>query len=634
MNWNKGDGIVKRHGIPVILRTALAALLILSAVSCAYFNTLYNANKLFDEAEEMRKRGGSQDRSVREKYGEVVKKCTQVVVNHPNSRWVDDAMFLMGMALVRQGELDKGIRKFIEITTNFPESNHVPPSIYWLAQAYYEKKDYNQALVYADKFLTDFPEHDLRYEVMSLAGDIHRELEEYEEALNYYAGITEGGPRDFANKAILKSAELFFANEQWEEAAANYEKLLRKGLSWQERYDISLALGMCYTKTGRCGEAKDIYQDLFDNTTTTNEKPPVLLGTASAYVCEDSLERAIEVYDDVVKKYPKSTFSAEAYYRMGVIFHERIDSLTAAQTAFSRVSTEDANSEFASVALQKSNSIKRLIELQESAGKEESLERVAEKKFLAAEIQLTHLNETELALGNYRAVIDSFPKTSVAPMAAYAVAWIYHKELDDSNKALDMYREVVTRYPLSPQARGAVIKIGSLGRPELMALMEAFMDSVRAEAAIVADSVRSDSTATVPGPDAQREVLPDSAVSDTAAAVLDITGPAQTTSGSMAIDSTVAGIDTTGLHERVRRETTYPLGGARTRPPVAPGDTLLSPSGGVTADTLLLQPPSGSTTARSGSKADTADTLPPKSPPDSTRARKESGDTGVKKEGS
>ena len=73
----------------------------------------------------------------------------------------------------------------------------------------------------------------------------------------------------------------------------------------------------------------------------------------------------------------------EAYYRMGEIYHEKMDSLARAQEAFSRVGSEAANSEFASIALQKSNSIRRLMELQKSAGKDESLEQVPEKKFLA-----------------------------------------------------------------------------------------------------------------------------------------------------------------------------------------------------------------------------------------------------------
>ena len=55
------------------------------------------------------------------------------------------------------------------------------------------------------------------------------------------------------------------------------------------------------------------------------------------------------------------------------------DSLKLAQEAFSKVGGEYANSEFAAPSLEKSNSMKRLIELQKSTGTGQSPEQVAEK---------------------------------------------------------------------------------------------------------------------------------------------------------------------------------------------------------------------------------------------------------------
>ena len=204
----------------------------------------------------------------------------------------------------------------------------------------------------------------------------------------------------------------------------------------------------------------------------------------------DSLERAISVYENVTKEFPKSCYSADAFYRIGVIYHEKMDSLKRAQEAFSKVGSEYASSEFAPIALRKGNSLKRLIELRKSAGKDETNEQAAQKRFLSAEIQLTRLGETELALDNYRVVVDSFPETSVAPRAAYAIAWIYGRKLGDKEKALDLYRQVVARFPRSPQARGAVDEIGNLGAEELKTRLDAYVDSAFADTAAAAEELR------------------------------------------------------------------------------------------------------------------------------------------------
>jgi TolA-binding protein len=466
---------------------ALACLV--TAGSCAYFNTLYNARRLYREAEERRESGGA-ERELRDRYTQVVTKCATIVRDYPDSRWVDDALFLMGKALVRQGESEKGIRKFIELTTNFPKSEYLPPSLYWLGLAYYEKGEYNRAIVYTDRFLKEYPKHDLRYEVIFLAGDISRGLEKDDEALAFYSRVAEeASSRDVIDEATLKTAELFYSKEEWEKAASAYERILRKGIPWNQRYEVSVALGYCNTRIGRCREALDVFDRLLEESVSLKEKPRILLGRAAGFLCMDSLQTALSIYGGITKEFPRSTYSAEAFYRMGVIYHERLDSLAAAQKAFSKVSGEFANSEYAAIALEKSGSLRRLMELEGTSAGGATADKLAEKRFLAAEIQLMRLREVDLALSNYRAVVDSFPTAKYAPRAAFAIAWIYHHEKQDLEKALDMYRNVVSTYPRSQQALGAIDEIGDLGAEELKARMEAYIDSAQVDTSAVTEAV-------------------------------------------------------------------------------------------------------------------------------------------------
>jgi TolA-binding protein len=461
---------------------AVAALVAAASMpSCAYFNTLYNARRIFKEAEKAAVTDAAA-REQREKYKDVVKKCSQMIQDHPKSRWVDDAVFLMGEALVRQEEYDKAIRKFQEILTNFPESEYVPKSIYWLALAYHLKQDDAQALVYVERFLKGFPKHELRFDALFLGGDIKRALEDYDGALDYYRIVAaEAKKKEMINESLLKSAELFYGRGDWEKAAASYQKVLRKGISWQQRYDISLALGDCLAKTGKCPEALALFDGLLVKASTTVEVPPLRLGRAASYACMDSLSRALAEYRDVGAKYPKSTYSAEAYYRIGIIYQERLDSLKLAADAFAKVGNEYANSEFAAVSLEKSSSIKRLLELQRSAGKGESAEQAANKRFMAAEIQLTKLEDIPMALAGYAAVLDSFPETSVAPKAAYAIAWIRQIRLKEKEAAIERYRTLIKRYPRSYQAKGALYQLGLAGADSLMASLQAYRDSALAD---------------------------------------------------------------------------------------------------------------------------------------------------------
>ena len=69
----------------VLLGTALGA-------GCAYFNTLYNAKRIYREAQETpRAKDGTVSRAEKDKYDEVIVKCETLIQTYPTSKYVDDA---------------------------------------------------------------------------------------------------------------------------------------------------------------------------------------------------------------------------------------------------------------------------------------------------------------------------------------------------------------------------------------------------------------------------------------------------------------------------------------------------------------------------------------------------------------
>jgi outer membrane protein assembly factor BamD (BamD/ComL family) len=121
---------------------------------------------------------------------------------------------------------------------------------------------------------------------------------------------------------------------------------------------------------------------------------------------------------------------------------------------------------------------------------------------MAAEIQLTHLDNVPVALASYESMLDSFPEAAAAPKAAYAIAWIHQYKLNEKDTAAARYRSLIERYPRSPQAKGALFQLGYLGVADLKGRLSAFVDSALADttslqktAGVFGDSIRSDTTA-------------------------------------------------------------------------------------------------------------------------------------------
>lgn len=80
----------------------VALALALAIAGCAYFNALYNANRLFDRGRKEIRAGN--ESSGRTALAEAIRKAERALENHPESRWADDALLLIVRARLLRGE--------------------------------------------------------------------------------------------------------------------------------------------------------------------------------------------------------------------------------------------------------------------------------------------------------------------------------------------------------------------------------------------------------------------------------------------------------------------------------------------------------------------------------------------------
>ena len=129
--------------------------------NCAYYNTFFNAEKYFKDAEKQReerlkkekKQQGqltSQQRAQRKanpnrpssqemkNYNLSIEKASKVLEIFSKSKYVDDALFLLGKCFFRKLDYQKALRKFIELNENFPDSEFAPEAKLWLGKTYIE----------------------------------------------------------------------------------------------------------------------------------------------------------------------------------------------------------------------------------------------------------------------------------------------------------------------------------------------------------------------------------------------------------------------------------------------------------------------------------------------------------------
>jgi len=81
---------------------ATATLMVFAVSACAYYNSLYNANRAYGEAETARREG--RESVARSKYGEAIEKAAKSYRSSEDGRWSDDALYLIGRSHARRGD--------------------------------------------------------------------------------------------------------------------------------------------------------------------------------------------------------------------------------------------------------------------------------------------------------------------------------------------------------------------------------------------------------------------------------------------------------------------------------------------------------------------------------------------------
>ncbi len=435
-----------------LLLAGAVGILTLTA-GCAYFNTMYNARKAYRAAEEVpRMPDGSINRAAYASYDDVIEKCEALIAQHPDSKWVDDAILMMGKAHYRKNELDKAITRFNELQKDHPESELLGEAQMYLAKTLVAKDDPNQAVPLLQAVFERNPKNKFTDEILFLLGTNLVRIDQEKKALHYLEILAETYPNStFRVDADLEIADLYLERGAYEKSLAVFRKLSGVKLSTDNLIRFLTKLAEAQVKIGRYPAALRTFTRLERFVVKDAEKASQMLYKGRALVGLDSLAAGIEIFEAVAVTYPRSIFSAEASYRLGSVYQEKLDSLDVAKAKFDQVPRQYSKSSYAPEAIRRSVSITKLQKLRESLGKGGGEDK-AGVQFDLSEVQLFQFSDYEKALEGYNVILDQYPNSEIAPKAAYAVAYIYESLLKDPARARAAYLVVVQSYPESQQA--------------------------------------------------------------------------------------------------------------------------------------------------------------------------------------
>lgn len=431
---------------------------------CVYYNTFYNAGKQYQEAERKREEAENVAATVhrsrqmtlryRELYMRAILKASIVLDRHPDSKWVDDSLLLIGKAFYWRGSYRDALLKFQELQDNFPESLLLTETLYWKGLSLWAAGRAEEARP-ALAGVGESADPQFSAKARLALAELEAEAGDHAAAIDAYQKLLETRPRGLATRIWAGIGDARFHLEQHEDALLAYRRVLKSKPKNRINYETRLQIGAILERQGKMDQVLATYDRILKTKSLRSYEPEVHLKRANAYQLMGQQEIADEIYRDVIERNPKTEYSAEAYYRLAMFEQTTRRNMERAKELFASARKENPGSDAGRAARDREKDLGKLERFQKAAakGKKKGLKAL----FNVAEMYLFNFSEPDSALATYRRayeIADSLD-TGLAPKALYAIGLIYADSLKNQDAAEKTFRKLIDAYPVNPYAVSA-----------------------------------------------------------------------------------------------------------------------------------------------------------------------------------
>ncbi len=362
---------MKRVSSKILKRAFLLAFLLVCGSGCAYYNTFYNVKKDFRAAERQTKRsaqgpvqepqGGQPNRPGQpsqgnvpvQQYQQVIQSCGKLLEFYPKSRWVDDALMVMGVSYYRLQEFSRAERKFTELVTIFPKSKHVESATIWRAKSLVAQnmlEDAERILRREENTLTS---PDARAGASRTLAEIYDSRGNPEEAVKYLEQISKiSYSRDDKATDNLRLGRSYFAIGERESARNALLRCLELTRSTEEAFQSRKLLALIASEEGNYPQAVSYLLPLRTDRRFLDRSGEVEVELARVEARCGDPAIALRMLENYGVTSSPGNSKAQAYYLQGEVARDKLGDFQLAKAKFDSVTTAGGSRELQDSARQ------------------------------------------------------------------------------------------------------------------------------------------------------------------------------------------------------------------------------------------------------------------------------------------
>ncbi len=486
--------LISRVALPIrSWRIALVVSTVLIA-GCAYFNTFYNAKTYYEAGVKALDTGvaaGSDNipKPASDAFGKAIEKSLKVIDIYPESKYIDDAFFIIGRSHFHRREFGMAERYLRQLFQEYPWSPFNDQALIWLAKVHvqlglYEAVEEDIAPILAQpspprELLTEI--YILRGDIALLQGDVSAAMKAFQEGVKLAI--------DAAQQAALYHQLYTLAIDEEDYAAALgfLDRYARTTPRESERVKARLTRVQLRQKMNDFEGAYKEIRNMVALTEFASIIPGLQLELGKIESLKGNRSAALERFIEVLEEFGNLPEASEAAFRAGEIYLAELHETETAREYFQRVKNtsvyylpaqaklkqittfSEMNKRIHSLRTQLSPDTDKEIDTTEAAVDTTRIRiELAHALYRLGEIQLFEMEAPDTALKIMAEIVSNFSDMDVAAQAAYV---LYVHTQDNPEQAAFWRALMLEQYPDSPYGRLLSDKSATMGDPGLDSLM-------------------------------------------------------------------------------------------------------------------------------------------------------------------
>lgn len=378
--------------------------------SCAYYNTFYNAEQIFKAANERQLDiTGRASRTAQQEYNEVIKKCNTLLEYYPNSKYVDDAIYLMALSYYKKGgSTTQVFEQCDKLIQYFPNSEFYTDAIILKALTLRDLRRHSEAYSLLEEQIISPRTRDDRAKSLLQIAEFHTEDEQFERARFYLNTILD----EHKNTPEFKQATFFialnyYAEKNYPEVINSMDAFLRIKSDRETRYEARYYIALSNYELKNYSTALRQVRKLGDDEYRREKKNKITILKGKILLESGQVDDGIETLNTLIAGNQRGAFSAETNYILGNYYLSHTDSLSLAIKHFNDVKRVDTNSEFVESAVAKSSVASQILLFREN--NELEPQQLINEQFKLAEYYMDIMALPDSALVVYDNIIKQKP---------------------------------------------------------------------------------------------------------------------------------------------------------------------------------------------------------------------------------